>query len=183
MYSHRDSKIINLPVRLFYGKQFTASYSSNEAAYVCIIMASHGRHGVFNLRKGNDLFSNLFRLTTKKISRLYITGLLWEAFTSDLYPCYGVILWYGAIPFTNMWPIAYFMCHIYYRVKWTTNTPPTTPPLPRTRYRLPIMSSRSVLCACRCVIPCHERLCYNEVLLWWYISIGLVGVILFTVSN
>ena len=59
MYPHQDPKIINLPVRRFMENNLTASYSSNEAAYVCIIVTSHGRHGVSNLQQLDDLFSSL----------------------------------------------------------------------------------------------------------------------------
>ena len=46
-------------------------------------LASHVCHGVSNHRKRDNLFSGLFRPTTKRTSRLTLTGLLWGKSAAD----------------------------------------------------------------------------------------------------
>ena len=59
-----------------------------------VTLMSHEYHDVSNQRQSNCLFSSLFRLTPKEISRFHITGSLWGESTGYwwILSCYDIML-------------------------------------------------------------------------------------------
>ena len=60
-------------------------------------MTSHEGHGIANHRHLDLLFNSLFRLTTERISKLHITGLLWGEFIVDRWIPLTKRQWWGNV--------------------------------------------------------------------------------------